>query len=320
MENINELTILFVGFISGITIVILIFFIYLKRTKEINNNIDLVSLKENIRSIQQELQSFNLAQIKIENSLVRGGSQQQGEWGEFVLINILESSGLREKHDFEIQPVFKNNEDKIQRPDVVVHLPGKRDIIIDSKVSLKSWHDYCNSDNNRDKSMYFENFINSVKENIRKLSKDNYQTLYGLDTIDAVLMFIPIEPAYISLYSKEQKIVKEALEKKIMIVCPSLLPVTLQIVEKLWQVHDQSKNVENLVKKISNLYDKSVNIYESFNQAHKAVEDAQIKMKQSKDRLQDGKDSFTKQLDNIKKEGRLTTKKNFPPEAVEKDD
>ena len=94
MENINEITILVIGFISGIAIVILFFFIYLKRTKELNNNIDLVSLKENIRSIQQELQSFNLAQIKIENSLVRGGSQQQGEWGEFVLINILESSSF----------------------------------------------------------------------------------------------------------------------------------------------------------------------------------------------------------------------------------
>ena len=298
----------------------LMYFIFIRKKKSNLDIENISSIRENIRSIQQELQNFNLAQIKIENSLIRGGSQQQGEWGEFVLINILENSGLREKHDFEIQPVLKNTDDRMQRPDVVVHLPGKRDLIIDSKVSLESWHDYCNSANDEDKSKHFGIFLNSVRENIRKLSNDNYQTLYGLDTIDAVLMFIPIEPAYIALYNKEQKIVKEALEKKIMIVSPSLLPVTLQIVEKLWQVHDQSKNVENLVKKISNLYDKSVNIYESFNQAHKAIEDAQIKMKQSKDRLQDGKDSFTKQLDNIKKEGRLTTKKSFPSEAIEKGD
>ena len=133
-------------------------------------------------------------------------------------------------------------------------------------------------------------------------------------------MFIPIEPAYIALYSKEQKIVKEALGKKIMIVCPSLLPVTLQIVEKLWQVQDQSKNVENLVKKISNLFDKSVNIYESFSYAQKAINDAQTKMQESKNQLQDGKNSFIKQMDNIKKEGRLTTKKSFPSNTTEKED
>ena len=316
----NFYFIILLSFALGFIVMSLIYYLIIKRKRLNTGSEDISLIKENIRSIQQELQNFNLAQIKIENSLVRGGSQQQGEWGEFVLVNILENSGLRQNHDFEIQPVLKNIDDKIQRPDVIVHLPGKRDLIIDSKVSLESWHDYCNAGDDRSKYLHFDNFLNSVRENIKKLSKNNYQTLYGLDTIDAVLMFIPIEPAYIALYSKEQKIVKEALEKKIMIVCPSLLPVTLQIVEKLWQVHDQSKNVENLVKKIANLYDKSVNIYESFNQAHRAIEDAQVKMKQSKDRLQDGKDSFTKQLDNIKKEGRLTTKKDLPSEAIKKED
>ena len=316
----NSFFIIFLSFAFGFILMALIYYIIIKRKKQNGNSEDLSLIKENIRSIQQELQSFNLAQIKIENSLVRGGSQQQGEWGEFVLINILENSGLRENHDFEVQPVLKNVDEKMQRPDVVVHLPGKRHLIIDSKVSLESWHDYCNTEDEKSGSLYFNNFLNSVKDHIRKLSRDNYQTLYGLDTIDAVLMFIPIEPAYIALYSKEQKIVKEALEKKIMIVCPSLLPVTLQIVEKLWQVHDQSKNVENLVKKISNLFDKSVNIYESFSQAHKAINDAQTKIQESRNQLKDGKSSFIKQMDNIKKEGRLTTKKNFPSEAIEKDD
>ncbi len=311
---------IFIGFAFIFFLMVLIYYFIIKNRRSNGNNEDIILIKENIRSIQQELQSFNLAQIKIENSLVRGGSQQQGEWGEFVLINILENSGLRENHDFEIQPVLKNVDDKMQRPDVVVHLPGKRHLIIDSKVSLESWHDHCNSEEEKSQSLYFNNFLNSVREHIRKLSKDNYQTLYGLDTIDAVLMFIPIEPAYIALYSKDQKIVKEALEKKIMIVCPSLLPVTLQIVEKLWQVHDQSKNVENLVKKISNLFDKSVNIYESFSHAQKAINDAQTKMQESKNQLQDGKNSFIKQMDNIKKEGRLTTKKSFPSNTTEKED
>ena len=94
---------------------VLIYYIIIKRKKQNGNSEDLSLIKENIRSIQQELQSFNLAQIKIENSLVRGGSQQQGEWGEFVLVNILENSGLRESHDFEIQPVLKNVDDKNPR-------------------------------------------------------------------------------------------------------------------------------------------------------------------------------------------------------------
>tara|TARA_Y100000590_G_scaffold470697_1_gene667951 strand:- start:6162 stop:7115 length:954 start_codon:yes stop_codon:yes gene_type:complete len=317
MGNYYFFIILF-SFISGAILSFILYYLINNKNKYKNDNIDISAINENIRSIQEELQNFNLAQIKIENTLVRGGSRQQGEWGEFVLVNILEESGLRADHDYVIQPVFNSNEDKLQKPDIVINLPGKRNLIIDSKVSLESWHDYCNTEDEASKSLYFNNFLNAVKENVRKLSKDNYQNLYGLNTIDAVLMFMPIEPAYIALYKEDQTIVKDALEKKIMIVCPSLLPVTLQIVEKLWQVHDQSKNVESLVKKISNLYDKAVNVYESFSQAYKAVNDAQKKLKESKDRLQDGKDSFTKQLHNIKEDGRLTTKKTFPNDAIEK--
>ena len=131
----NFYFIILLSFALGFIVMSLIYYLIIKRKRLNTGSEDISLIKENIRSIQQELQNFNLAQIKIENSLVRGGSQQQGEWGEFVLVNILENSGLRESHDFEIQPVLKNVDDKMQRPDVVVHLPGKRHLIIDSKVS-----------------------------------------------------------------------------------------------------------------------------------------------------------------------------------------
>ena len=107
-----------------------------------------------MQSIQQSLQNFNLAQDRIENTLIRGGAQQQGPWGEFVLKNILDSVGLREGEEYETQKAFRDSEGKLQKPDVIVHMPGKRDIIIDSKVSLSAWHDYSNTKDETAKAMH----------------------------------------------------------------------------------------------------------------------------------------------------------------------
>ena len=136
MEFSNQIVVFLIGFFCGVGVLSILF--YIKNPKKINNSnedANLISLKNHMNSIQQSLQNFNLAQNRIENTLIRGGAQQQGPWGEFVLKNILDSVGLREGEEYQTQKAFRDSDGNLQKPDVVVRMPGNRDIVIDSKVS-----------------------------------------------------------------------------------------------------------------------------------------------------------------------------------------
>ena len=313
MELSSQIIIFLLGFFSGAGVIALLYFFVNARKKfdEKENN-DLDSLKTNILSIQQSLQNFNLAQDRIENTLIRGGAQQQGMWGDFVLKNILDSVGLREGKEYETQKAYKDSDGNLQKPDVIVHMPGKRDIIIDSKVSLSAWHDYSNTKDQNAKAMHLKKFLEAVKNFVRSLSKDNYANLYEINTIDNVLMFIPIEPALLALYNEGVKIIEDAWQKKIMIVGPSTLPYLLKAVENMWRLDKQTKTIKDIAAAATDIYDKTVNVYESFNQANQSIDKAKDKMDEAKSRLQDGPGSLTKKVQKMKELGRLSTKKQLP--------
>jgi len=313
MELSSQIIIFLLGFFSGAGVIALLyFFVNARKKSDVKENNDLDSLKTNILSIQQSLQNFNLAQDRIENTLIRGGAQQQGLWGEFVLKNILDSVGLREGKEYETQKAYKDSDGNLQKPDVVVHMPGKRDIIIDSKVSLSAWHDYSNTKDQNAKAMHLKKFLEAVKNFVRSLSKDNYANLYEINTIDNVLMFIPIEPALLALYNEGVKIIEDAWQKKIMIVGPSTLPYLLKAVENMWRLDKQTKTIKDIAAAATDIYDKTVNVYESFNQANQSIDKAKDKMDEAKSRLQDGPGSLTKKVQKMKELGRLSTKKKLP--------
>ena len=313
MELSSQIIIFLLGFFSGAGVIALLYFFVIARKKsDVKENNDLDSLKTNILSIQQSLQNFNLAQDRIENTLIRGGAQQQGLWGEFVLKNILDSVGLREGKEYETQKAYKDSDGNLQKPDVIVHMPGKRDIIIDSKVSLSAWHDYSNTKDQNAKAMHLKKFLEAVKNFVRSLSKDNYANLYEINTIDNVLMFIPIEPALLALYNEGVKIIEDAWQKKIMIVGPSTLPYLLKAVENMWRLDKQTKTIKDIAAAATDIYDKTVNVYESFNQANQSIDRAKDKMDEAKSRLQDGPGSLTKKVQKMKELGRLSTKKQLP--------
>ena len=313
MELSSQIIIFLLGFFSGAGVIALLyFFVIAQKKSDVKENNDLDSLKTNILSIQQSLQNFNLAQDRIENTLIRGGAQQQGLWGEFVLKNILDSVGLREGKEYETQKAYKDSDGNLQKPDVVVHMPGKRDIIIDSKVSLSAWHDYSNTKDQNAKAMHLKKFLEAVKNFVRSLSKDNYANLYEINTIDNVLMFIPIEPALLALYNEGVKIIEDAWQKKIMIVGPSTLPYLLKAVENMWRLDKQTKTIKDIAAAATDIYDKTVNVYESFNQANQSIDKAKDKMDEAKSRLQDGPGSLTKKVQKMKELGRLSTKKQLP--------
>ena len=147
---------------------------------------------------------------------------------------------------------------------------------------------------------------------MRDLTKDNYSNLYEINTVDSVLMFIPTEPALLSLYSEVVKIIEDAWKKKIIIVGPSTLPFLLKAVENMWRVDKQSKTIKDIASAASDIYDKTVSVYESFVKANQSIDLAKSKMDEAKQRLQDGSGSLTKKVEKMKKLGRLSTKKQLP--------
>jgi len=313
MEFSTQIIIFIVGFLCGAgALAFLYFVINSKKKPEAKEHEDITSLKNHMQSIQQSLQNFNLAQDRIENTLIRGGAQQQGPWGEFVLKNILDSVGLRDGEEYETQKAFRDSEGNLQKPDVIVHMPGKRDIIIDSKVSLSAWHDYSNTKDETAKAMHLKKYLEAVKTFVRDLSKDNYANLYEINTIDNVLMFIPIEPALLTLYNEGIKIIEDAWQKKIIIVGPSTLPFLLKAIENMWRVDKQTKTIKDIAATATEIYDKTVNVYDSFVQANQSIDKAKTKMDEAKLRLQDGPGSLTKKVQKMKKLGRLNTKKELP--------
>ena len=316
MNNTFLILVFLIGFFSGIGVFLSIKFLLPKKSKQDNNDeSDIISLKQHMESIQLSLQNFNLAQNRLENTLVRGGSQQQGSWGEFVLKNILDGAGLREGQEYETQKAYKDDDGNLQKPDVIVHMPGNRDIVIDSKVSLNSWHDFSNSNDDNEKKLHLKKFLDSVKNFVRDLGKDDYASLYEINSIDSVLMFIPIEPALLTLYNEAADLIEKAWQKKIIIVGPSTLPFLLKAVENMWRIDKQSKTIKDIAASASEIYDKAVNVYDSFSTVNQSLDKARLKMDEAKSRLQDGPGSLTKKIEKMKKLGRLNTKKQLPEDS-----
>ena len=316
MNNTFFILVFLIGFFCGIGVLISIKFLLTKnKNKQNYDESEIVSLKQHMESIQSSLQNFNLAQNRLENTLVRGGSQQQGSWGEFVLKNILDGAGLREGHEYETQKSFRDESGNLQKPDVIVHMPGNRDIVIDSKVSLSSWHDLSNSNDDNNKKIHLKKFLESIKNFVRDLSQDDYASLYEINSIDSVLMFMPIEPALLTLYNEASDIIEKAWQKKIIIVGPSTLPFLLKAVENMWRIDKQSKTIKDIAATASEIYDKAVNVYDSFNTVNQSLDKARLKMDEAKSRLQDGPGSLTKKIEKMKKLGRLNTKKQLPEDS-----
>ena len=316
MNNTFSLLFFVIGFFCGIGVLFSIrFFLPKTNNKQNENESEIVSLKQHMESIQLSLQNFNLAQNRLENTLVRGGSQQQGSWGEFVLTNILDGAGLREGYEYETQKAFTDENGNLQKPDVIVRMPGKRDIVIDSKVPLSAWHDFSNSNDDNQKKVFLKKFLESIKNFVRDLGKDDYASLYQINSIDSVLMFIPIEPALLTLYNEGGDLIEKAWQKKIIIVGPSTLPFLLKAVENMWRIDKQSKTIKDIASTASEIYDKAVNVYDSFNTANQSLDKARLKMDEAKSRLQDGPGSLTKKIEKMRKLGRLNTKKQLPEDS-----
>lgn len=187
---------------------------------------------------------------------LKGENKTQGDWGEMILSKILEQSGLREGKEFTTQGSYTNSDGKRLRPDVLVHLPQNKKIIIDSKVSLLSYTRYTQAENKEEKTKYFKELTKSVSSHINDLSSKEYNQIEDIKSLDFVLLFIPIEGAFLLLSQNEDNMFQNAYDKNVILVSPSSLYVSLRTIENIWRNEYQNENALLISSKAADMYDK----------------------------------------------------------------
>ena len=254
----------------------------------------------------ERLASLNLKMSDEARSLtnaLKGDSKVQGNWGELVLESILESSGLRKGEEYLVQDSHTQADGGRLQPDVIVKLPEGRHLVIDSKVSITAYarHTEANDDAIAEQELLAH--IQSIRQHIQGLSGKNYAGIADLSSVDFVLMFIPIEPAFLSALKAAPNLYQEALAKNIVLVCPSTLMATLRTVAHLWRQDQQNKNAMEIARQCANLYDKFVGFVDDLEQIGKRLDQAQSSYHDAFNKLKSGKGNLIKAAERVKELG-----------------
>lgn len=220
-----------------------------------NENKDRISLREEIVSLRRDTAQMNQEALNLTRAL-KGDKKTQGNWGEMILETVLEKSGLRKGIEYETQGAFRDDDNKLFKPDVIVHLPEDKDIIIDSKVSLVAYERYCSTDNDEERSAALKQHTEAVRSHIKALSDKDYSGLKGLRSLDFVLLFMPIEAAFIAAFQADERLFSDAFEHKIIVVTPTTLLATLRTIENIWRYERQNENARAIADKAGIVYDK----------------------------------------------------------------
>ena len=220
-----------------------------------NENKDRISLREEIVSLRRDTAQMNQEALNLTRAL-KGDKKTQGNWGEMILETVLEKSGLRKGIEYETQGAFRDDDNKLFKPDVIVHLPEDKDIIIDSKVSLVAYERYCSTDDDEERSAALKQHTEAVRSHIKALSDKDYSGLKGLRSLDFVLLFMPIEAAFIAAFQADERLFSDAFEHKIIVVTPTTLLATLRTIENIWRYERQNENARAIADKAGIVYDK----------------------------------------------------------------
>ena len=273
------------------------------------------ALMEQIKHLTQ----LNTQVSQEANNLTRalkGDQQQQGAWGEMILVKVLEASGLREPENYVTQFNTKNENGATIRPDVVVHLPEGKDVVIDSKVSLKAYDEYASIDNvSIEKQSALKRHLNSVNSHIKLLSEKKYETADGLITPDFVLMFIPVEAVFALSLREDQDLFLTAWSKKIILVSPSTLLATLRTVASMWKIEMQNKNAIDIAKRAGQLYDKFVSFADDMKKVGESLDRSRQLHEEAMNKLSSGKGNLVGRVEKLKKLG-VNSSKQLPTDLL----
>ncbi|WP_429218279.1 DNA recombination protein RmuC [Aeromonas veronii] len=248
---------------------------------------------------------------------LKGDSKQQGNWGEVVLARILSEGGLREGHEYHTQVNIEVEKGKRYQPDVIVHLPQEKDIIIDAKVSLTAYERWYNAEDELEKSVALKEHVASVRNHIRELGRKDYQQLPGVRTLDYVLMFVAVEPAFLTAMEADPSLVRYGLDNNILLVSPTNLMVALRTIENLWRYERQNQNARQIAERAGRLYEKLRLFVEEMQQMGGSLHKAQESYDKAMGRLVNGRGNLIAQVERFRELGVEVTK-SLPEPLVER--
>jgi DNA recombination protein RmuC len=288
-----------------------------KRVDEVhlNDSKDRASLKEHLSHLEKLNRQMSEDALNLTQAL-KGESKSQGNWGEMILERLLEASGLREGHEFAREQSFTDEDGKRLRPDVVIYMPGDKQVIIDSKVSLTDYERAVSATDENERDTALRAHVRSLKQHIQELSGKRYEHLPNVHSPDYVLMFLPIEGAYLMAIEADQSIFETAFEQRVAVVTPSTLYATLKLIEQLWRHEKQSDNVIKLIDRASKLHDKMVDFVSAFEEIGKRLNQAQEAYGTAHNRIKSGHGNVISQISIL---GKLAgkTKKELPNPLTE---
>jgi len=270
------------------------------------------ALKEQLLGLKDLNQQMTKEATNLTRAL-KGDSKMQGNWGELVLERVLEKSGLEKDREYFVQQSFTLPDGSRVLPDVVLHLPDQKKMIIDSKVSLTDYERFVNAED-EDKSSFLKAHVNSIRKHVDQLSEKNYQDLYDIESPDFVLMFIPIEPAFAVVVNEDNSIYNRAFEKNIVIVTPSTLLATLRTIDSMWNNEKQQQNAIEIARQAGALYDKFEGLMADLIGVGKKIDATKSDYNAAMNKLFEGKGNLINSVEKLKKMGAKA--KKALPEAI----
>jgi len=240
---------------------------------------------------------------------LKGSAKTQGDWGEVILERILEAAGLRRGHEYTVQETIAREDATRARPDVILHLPGDRKLVIDAKVSLLDYGTYCAGTDDALRKHAATRHCASLREHIRDLAARNYHRLPGLETLDFVILFVPIEPAFLLALETDGNLWVDAWEKNILLVSPSTLLFVVRTVAHLWKQEEQVRNVQQIAERGAELYDKFAGFVEDLSKVGARIEQTHIAYEAAFDKLTRGRGNLVRQVEMLRALGVQPTKR-----------
>ena len=266
------------------------------------------SLVREIKSLQELNNRISQEAVNLTNAL-KADNKAQGTWGEFVLESILEKSGLVKGREYEVQVSLKTEDGSKSQPDVVVHLPESRDIIVDSKVSLTAWDALCSCDESGLREELLKQHVASIRQHVKSLSGKDYQKLAGINSLDYVFLFMPIEAAYSAAMQADKDLFQFAFEKNIIFVVPTTLLTTLKTVQNLWRLAQQNQNANEIADRAGALYDKFVAFVDDLDEIGHRIDATRKSFDKAQIKLVSGRGNLIRRAEHLKELGAKTSKK-----------